>query len=169
MSEFEYAKAQGWIEGFKSAGAEFGFEPAILLGIASRETNMRNIVGDGGHGYGLMQIDIRSWPEFCHSGQWHNAIAGIHMGALVLKSKLTQLEHGQGVEQLIGGYAFNGPKFATKTEILRCAIAAYNAGAWAAYAYATHGDPDRFTTGHNYSHDVLARAVGFAIQLKELK
>jgi hypothetical protein len=42
--------------------------PEILMAIASRETNMRNIIGDGGHGYGIMQIDDRSFPEWCNSG-----------------------------------------------------------------------------------------------------
>lgn len=33
------------------------------MAIASRETNMHNVVGDGGHGYGIMQIDDRNFPE----------------------------------------------------------------------------------------------------------
>src|SRR6476469_5413996 len=57
--QFERAKKNGWIKTFKSAAATYQFPPEVLMAIASRETNMRNIIGDGGHGYGLMQIDDR--------------------------------------------------------------------------------------------------------------
>src|SRR6478752_8426300 len=66
--QFERAKKNGWIKTFKSAAATYQFPPEVLMAIASRETNMRNIIGDGGHGYGLMQIDDRSFPEWCNSG-----------------------------------------------------------------------------------------------------
>ena len=46
---------------FKTAAERYQLPPEILLAIASRETNMRNIIGDGGHGYGIMQIDDRSF------------------------------------------------------------------------------------------------------------
>jgi hypothetical protein len=59
VKQFERAKKNGWIKFFKSAAARYQFAPEILI---SRETNMRNIIGDGGHGYGIMQIDDRSFP-----------------------------------------------------------------------------------------------------------
>ena len=68
--QFERAKKNGWIKTFKSAAATYQFPPEVLMAIASRETNMRNIIGDGGHGYGLVQIDDRSFPEWCNSGLW---------------------------------------------------------------------------------------------------
>jgi hypothetical protein len=52
--QFERAKQNGWIRFFKDAAKRYQF-PRNLLAIASRETNMRNIIGDGGHGYGIMQ------------------------------------------------------------------------------------------------------------------
>src|SRR6478609_2988547 len=58
--QFERAKKNGWIKTFKSAAATYQFPPEVLMAIASRETNMRNIIGDGGHGYGLVQIDFLS-------------------------------------------------------------------------------------------------------------
>jgi hypothetical protein len=61
--QFERAKKNSWIKTFKSAAATCQFPPEVLMAIASRETNMRNIIGDGGHGYGVMQIDDRSFPE----------------------------------------------------------------------------------------------------------
>jgi soluble lytic murein transglycosylase-like protein len=66
--QFQRAKKNGWLQTFKKAAEKYDFPPEVLLAIASRETNMRNIIGDGGHGYGIMQIDDRSFPEWCHSG-----------------------------------------------------------------------------------------------------
>jgi hypothetical protein len=68
--QFERAKKNGWIKTFKSAAATYQLPPEVLMAITSRETNMRNIIEDGGHGYGLMQIDDRSFPEWCNSGLW---------------------------------------------------------------------------------------------------
>ncbi len=73
--EFGVARRSGWIDAFDAAAKDYLFPVGLLLAIASRETNMRSIVGDGGHGYGLMQIDDRSCPHWCHSGGWNN-VAG---------------------------------------------------------------------------------------------
>lgn len=40
--------------------------PCLLYAVGSRETNLRNIVGDGGHGHGMFQLDDR----------WHAIPAG---------------------------------------------------------------------------------------------
>ena len=40
----------------------YGFPPCLLHAVASRETNMRNVVGDGGHGHGVFQLDDR-WHQ----------------------------------------------------------------------------------------------------------
>ena len=40
----------------------YGFPPCLLHAVASRETNMRNIRGDGGHGHGVFQLDDR-WHQ----------------------------------------------------------------------------------------------------------
>ena len=70
--------------------------PRDFVAIASRETNMRNIIGDGGHGYGIMQIDDRSFPEWTNSGLWKDVSAAIQKGALVLHSKQQTIRNGQG-------------------------------------------------------------------------
>jgi hypothetical protein len=41
--QFERAKKNSWIKTFKSAAATYQFPPEVLMAIASRETNMRNI------------------------------------------------------------------------------------------------------------------------------
>ena len=159
--EFAHAKANGWLPMFAEAGSSFGFTAALLMAIASRETNMKNIVGDGGHGYGLMQIDVRSYPDFCHSGAWKNVEAEIHMGASVLSSKQVQIQKSQGVQLHISSSSFVGKKL-TDGELNQCAVAAYNAGLWAYYGITVHGNPDLYTTAHNYSSDVISRMRQFS-------
>jgi len=162
QNEFAYARSQGWLEAFAGAGARYGFTPALLMAIASRETNMRNIIGDRGHGYGLMQIDAGTDPEFCHSGQWRNAALGISRGANILAQKRDQIEHLVGRSCLVGGYHFIGKAGAP----IAVTIAAYNCGLWAYYNFSCGRNPDTSTTGHNYSRDVLGRMAQFAELLK---
>ena len=158
--QLAYAKANGWYTAFLRAAAEFQFAPSLLLAIASRESGMRNIVGDGGHGYGLMQIDDRAYPDFCHTGAWKAPVLIIEKGASVLDSKRTLIEHGQGQVLHVGGYQFLGAKI-DAVSLVRVAVASYNAGLWPYYTFSKGEDPDRLTTGHNYSADVLARAAEF--------
>lgn len=162
--EFDRAKANGWLPMFAAAGAAYGFSAALLMGIASRETNMMNIEGDGGHGFSLMQIDIRSFPQFCLSGQWKSVEASIHMGASVLSSKQVQIQKGQGLSLAVAGHRFVGAKV-SDADLNRCTVAAYNAGLLAYYALTIHGNPDLYTTGHNYSADVIVRMGQFAALL----
>jgi hypothetical protein len=75
QTQYNYAKSHGWLIHFANAAAKHGHTTADLMAIASRETNMRNIVGDNGHGYGVMQIDIRSFADFCTSGKWKDVEA----------------------------------------------------------------------------------------------
>lgn len=166
--EFNRAKANGWIPMFTEAGTGFGFSPGLLMAIASRETNMINEEGDfqhdGPHGFGLMQIDKGSYPQFCLSGQWRSVEASIHMGASVLNSKQIQIQKGQGLTLSIPGRSFVGAKISL-ADLNRCAVAAYNAGLLAYYALSVHGNPDLYTTGHDYSSDVIARMQTFSALL----
>lgn len=94
--------------------------------------------GDGGHGRGLMQIDDRSFPEFCGSDKWKNPRENILFGALVLSLKWKAL----GVKSQ--------------------AIAAYNCGVGNVRRALREGqDIDRYTTFRNYSADVSKRAAKF--------
>jgi len=164
--QFERAKKNGWIKTFKSAAATYQFPPEVLMAIASRETNMRNIIGDGGHGYGLMQIDDRSFPEWCNSGLWKDPYAGIQKGALVLHSKQQTIRNGQGKSLRVGGRPFVGKANISKDDLLRTAVAGYNSGLWAYYNLTKYGDPDRRTTGRDYSKDTLRRAQTFGKLLR---
>ena len=164
--QFQYAKANGWLAAFVKAGKDYDFAPSLLMAIASRETNMRNIVGDGGHGYGLMQIDIRSFGEWIDSGAWRHPVQVIEKGAQILDQKMTQIHNGAGRPITVGGFNFTGATFPTAAAAIRVAVAAYNSGLWAYYCFSKGEDPDRLTTGHNYSKDVLARQEEFERLLK---
>src|SRR4051794_33761817 len=53
------ARSRGWLPLIARAEKRHKLPHGMLLAIASRETNMQDIVGDGGHGRGLFQIDDR--------------------------------------------------------------------------------------------------------------
>lgn len=142
-----------------------------LLAVSSRETNALNIEGDGGHGKGAYQIDNRSHARWlservgCKSGtnqpiKGHYAIergyvptwgAGAAKALTILNSNLTYAR----------SRVPEGHRKAT-------ALAAYNCGAGAAVAsFRRYGQPDAYTTGDDYSRDVLLRAKVIAEILAE--
>jgi hypothetical protein len=159
--QFPAAKTRGWLPHFQKAAKDYEFPPELLLGIASRETNMKNIVGDGGHGYGVMQIDDRSYPDWCSDG-WKDVDACIQKGALVLDGKREQIRSGEGKSLKIGGATFRGAPSVSDTDLIRVSVAAYNSGLWAFYCFSKGRDPDAKSTGHDYSKDVLNRTQLFA-------
>src|SRR5262245_66376982 len=53
------ARTRGWLPLMAHAEKRHKLPKGMLLAIASRETNMQDICGDGGHGRGLFQIDDR--------------------------------------------------------------------------------------------------------------
>jgi hypothetical protein len=87
--------------------------------------------------------------------------AGIQNGALVLHSKQQTIRNGQGKSLRVGGRPFVGKANLSKDDLLRTAVAAYNSGLWAYYNLTKYGDPDRRTTGRDYSKDTLRRAQTF--------
>jgi hypothetical protein len=167
--EFDAASAAGWLPAFEKAAQTYNFPVALLMAIASRETNMRNIEGDFHdgeyHGYGLMQVDIGSFPDWVKSGAWHDPLQSIAKGAEVLAGKRNEIEKGQGQTLFIDGRSIVGRKFDTSDQMLQVATACYNCGLWAYYAF-SKGEPiDSYTTGKNYSADVWLRRAFFAALL----
>jgi hypothetical protein len=67
QAELERARANGWERICLNAERRESLPKGLLLAIASRETNMNDVVGDGGHGRGLFQIDDRSHADFLAS------------------------------------------------------------------------------------------------------
>ena len=55
--QFARVEADGWLTAFQVTAQRYEFPIEALLGIASRESNIESVIGDGGHGYGIMQID----------------------------------------------------------------------------------------------------------------
>jgi len=53
------ARARGWTTVTRKAEKRSKLPAGLLLALASRETDMNDIVGDKGHGRGLFQIDDR--------------------------------------------------------------------------------------------------------------
>jgi hypothetical protein len=139
------------------------------MGIASRETEMQNIKGDYdktgmAHGYGIMQIDIGSYSDFIKSGDWADPKKNIMKGAEVLNEKRRFIEEHVGKKVSFKSHekiiTFIGLSL-TSDGLLRTAVASYNNGVWPFYAVSVYGDPDLFTTGRDYSCDVVNRTEAF--------
>lgn len=146
VQQFNRARANGWIEFFAEGAQRFNWPTALLMAIASRETNMRNILGDGGHGHGIMQIDDRSFPDFTSSGRW----------------RVPRLNILKGAEVLSGKRQFLSRRGVAGETLMRASVAAYNGGEGRVIRAITRGlSVDSVTTQRNYSADVLARAAVF--------
>jgi hypothetical protein len=166
---FDRCDELGWIPYFRDAAEAYKFEPELLMAIGYRESGLNpkylKVAGDNGHGYGLMQIDNRSFPEWVNLGAWKIAESCIDKGAEVLADKRTEIQDSVGKKLTVksqagASYEFEGKPIAGG-DLLRVAVAAYNSGLWAYYHYSKAHDVDQGTTGQNYSKDVLAKAIRF--------
>lgn len=178
--QFQFASNAGWIPFFVEAVETYAkgyFDEADLLAIASRETNLDPTwlkkAGDGGHGFGLMQADVRSFPEWIRSGKWRDAREGILKGADILMQKWIDTNNCIGKKSTVksskgGTFSFVGKKV-HGIEAQAVTIAAYNSGRWGHYCVSTGRDVDSFTTGKDYSKDVLARAAALRPLIEDWK
>ncbi|TWE22857.1 N-acetylmuramoyl-L-alanine amidase [Prauserella muralis] len=111
---------------------DHGLPVGLLYAVGSRETNLRNVRGDGGHGWGVWQRDDRYWPV----GPAY--LADVRRQAVDAASLLA------ANRRALGGWP--------------AAVAAYNAGpSRVRQALAEGRGVDYYTTGRDYSADVLAR------------
>lgn len=147
-------KIQGCWDAIEASAGKHNLPLAFVCAICSRETNCDNKLGDfrGGvyHGVGVMQIDIqheiarvaiadRTWKE--------HPEPLIEFGCALLATTLRQIKtHDPALNE--EGW-------------LKFTAAAYNAGWGGAIRGHNEGDCDRYTTGHNYGHDVLQRMDAF--------
>lgn len=143
QSEMQNAISSGWMPHFEAAAQAHGFPVELLLAIASRETNMRNIKADRRdgvyHGYGVMQVDIGTDPGFCNNWTPEDIQSSIECGAKVLARKRDYLA-SKGITDLAA------------------IAAAYNTGEGnVVRSIASGAHFDQTTTGGNYGRDVLAR------------
>ena len=150
-------------------GRPDGIGPALLLAIGSRETNLNNITGDGGHGRGWIQIDDRfhnlwlSRHAGCKSGSWKATFSSALPAGRVPSLTAATLH---GIDILHGNLAFAANHNVPKEQRTRFAIAAYNAGAGGALEGFHAGNVDLKTANHDYSKDVLERKAVVAAYLK---
>lgn len=125
--------------------AEFYSLPlSFVLAVASRETGIRNIAGDGGHGKGVIQIDDRFHAIARERDFRKEPAAFISYGVKMLK------ENAQWAKERWPHY-----------NMLKIAASAYNAGPGGAVYGVVRGDSDLRTKGRDYGRDVMARAVVF--------
>jgi hypothetical protein len=107
------------------------------------------------HGYGYMQIDIGSFPEFVKSGDWKDPFKTYLKAISVLDGKLQYIE--QHFPRLGGD------------DLHRAITAAYNCGEGNVVKVLTAGnDIDSRTADHNYSLDVWQKRSFYRQILQDL-
>lgn len=93
------------------------------------------------HGYGFIQIDIASYPDFIRSGDWKDPLKSYSMAISVLEGKRMYLQH-------------HFPALAGD-DLDRAITAAYNCGEGNVGKVITEGhDIDIRTYNHDYSKNV---------------
>lgn len=134
-------------DSFCAAAAKSGLPPALLAGIASRESRcgllLKNGWGDNENAYGIMQIDKR-----------FHCLQGL--------SDPTHITHIIQAAEIIQGFLVDisnlHPDWASARQ-LQGAVAAYNVGV---NNIRTLKGMDQGTTHDDYSNDVWARALYYS-------
>lgn len=153
-------KVQKTWGGIEASAAKHHLPLAFVCAICSRETNCDNKLGDfrGNlyHGVGVMQIDIQHAiaREAIVDGTWKlHPEPLIEFGCGLLDDTLVRIKsHTLGL---------------TGWDYLKFTASAYNAGWGGAMRGHDEGDCDKFTTGHNYGHDVMERMVCFEAAIEK--
>lgn len=178
--QIEKLRRLGLLPSVEAAAEAYGgdvFDAADLIAIGSRESNYDDkylrVAGDHGNGFGWLQADKRSFPEWIRTGEWKDAAKGFLMGAKILRSKLTDTIECEGVRFTVtdkSGRKFVCPKGRklTARERYRVALAAYNCGRWSHYHVSKGRDVDAGTTGKDYAIDVSRRAAFIRQELKRV-
>lgn len=92
------------------------------------------------HGYGFMQIDIDSYPDFVASGDWKDPLKTFNQGIKVLEEKRFYIQSKSSV----GG-----------EELFKAITAAYNSGQGNAVKDLADGHiDDTYTFNHDYVKEV---------------
>ena len=94
------------------AARRYGVDPELLAAVAAQETGGpdtnagRNVVGDGGHGRGLFQIDDR-WHAFAGSPEAMDPAKNADYAAGMLSGLLKQ--YGGNVHEALSAYNAGSP------------------------------------------------------------
>lgn len=146
--EVERAKENGVYQAVVNAARAHGLDPAYVLAVCSRESDLTDQFGDDGHAVGPMQVDRRYCPAANRAAAAYEAD-----GTKWDMPDVVDL----GVEILAGDCAQAAARF-PDFNWHKIAASAYNAGFTnAVYGVTLHGDSDKWTTGGNYGADVMAR------------
>ena len=145
--ELEAARARGIVDACLSAEREAKLPQGLLLAIASRETGCRDVVGDGGHGRGVLQIDDREHRE------WLAAQGANAPGALPPVGEACRYAARLVVDALV----FARTRGVSPRDRLKFALSAYDAGTERALEGYRRGDSDLGTAGGDYGADVVER------------
>ena len=134
-----------------TAASQYGVSIAFLLAVASRETNMRHIIGDEGHGVGILQLDTQHpfAARLVANGTWNTPD-----GTQQLINACTAL---LASDQAWAEKAYPQYGGDNKDGTRKLAADAYNAGVGGAGYGASRGDADMRSTGHDYGSDVIER------------
>jgi hypothetical protein len=94
------------------AASRHGLDPALLAAVAAQETGGpgtnagSNIVGDGGHGHGIFQIDDR-WHAFARTAAAMNPTANAEYAAGMISGLLRR--YGGDVHKALSAYNAGNP------------------------------------------------------------
>lgn len=95
-----------------SAAREYGLDPRLLAAVAAQETggpgenSGRNVVGDGGHGHGLFQIDDR-YHAFARTAAAMNPAENARYAASLIAGNLHR--YGGNVREALSAYNAGDP------------------------------------------------------------
>ena len=96
----------------ESAARRYGLDPSLLAAVAAQETGGpdtnagHNIVGDGGHGHGIFQIDDR-WHPFASTGAAMDPGKNADYAAGMLSGLLKR--YGGNVHEALSAYNSGSP------------------------------------------------------------
>ncbi len=96
----------------EAAAAAHHLDPKLLAAVAAQETggpganSGRNIVGDGGHGHGVFQIDDRSWV-FARTAAAMDPAKNAEMAASILADNLHR--YGGDIRAALSAYNSGSP------------------------------------------------------------
>jgi hypothetical protein len=95
-----------------SAACQYGLDPDLLAAVAAQETGGpdsnagRNVVGDGGHGHGIFQIDDR-WHSFASTPAVMDPAKNADYAAGMLSGLLKR--YGGNVHEALSAYNAGSP------------------------------------------------------------
>lgn len=151
-----------------SFGSSLPVSAPLLWGIMEQESGSgatldANLLGDQGHGHGLMQIDDRTHADLLATGDYRDPATNISWGAQILRAAFKFFEQVPSSAIVVGGVKIGGnglpdPRPLQGARLLTAAVSAYNTGEGNVLkSLALNLSPDSTTTGRTYGASVIGR------------